>query len=215
MDKRDLESTKDRYNKRLELLGATEESLGWTRNNNYIRFEYLINEWKEELNGSRICDFGCGYGDLFQYIRSQGIDKVDYTGIDINEKLIAIGRERHPEANFMVRNILTQTMTEEFDFTFSSGVFNHKLEFSDEYSFIESCIDEIAKFSKKGFAINFLSDKVEYNTQNNFNSNPGKIIELFYKHTNHVVLRNDYMPFEFTVYARMDKAIDREKLIYL
>ncbi|MBP9185550.1 MAG: class I SAM-dependent methyltransferase [Bacteroidia bacterium] len=214
MDKRDIDNTINRYNERLEKFGSSEESLGWTRNNNSLRFEYLIKEWKDELSGSKICDFGCGFGDLYGFLSSNGVSSINYTGIDINNELVTIGKKRYPNAHFWIGDILNEPFDQQFDFTFSSGVFNHKLEFSDEIEFTEKCIEKIASFSTKGFAINFLSDKVEYKTLNNHNSSPQKILELCYKYSNNVILRNDYMPFEFTVYVRRDKTIDRTKLIY-
>jgi SAM-dependent methyltransferase len=214
MDKRDINNTINRYNERVQKYGYSDESLGWARSNNLLRFEYLIKEWKDELSGAKICDFGCGFGDLFGYLNSVGLKDVDYTGIDINMDLVEIGKKKYPSASFWVGDFLSQSLDSQFDFTFSSGVFNHKLDFSDELEFIKKCIDKIAMFSTKGFAINFLSDKVEYQTPHNFNSNPSHVLDLCYKYSNNVVLRNDYMPFEFTVYVRKDRIIDRTKLIY-
>ena len=214
MDKRDIHITINRYNERIAKFGISESSLGWTRSNNLLRFEYLIKEWKDDLIGARICDFGCGFGDLFGYLNSVGIVDVNYTGIDINNDLVSIGEKKYPDATFWVGDILKESFDRQFDFTFSSGVFNHKLNFTNELAFIENCIEKIAGLSTKGFAINFLSDKVEYRTPHNFNSSPSQILEICYKYSNNVILRNDYMPFEFTVYVRKDKTIDREKLIY-
>lgn len=67
---------------------------------------------------------------------------------------------------------------------------------------------------KKGLALNFLSDKVEYQTEHNHNSNPGQLLEFAFELSNHVVLRNNYMPFEFTLTIRKDAQIDRERLVF-
>ena len=214
MDKRDIGNIVNRYNERLKEHGYSEQALGWTRNNNQLRFEYLIKEWISELSDSNICDFGCGFGDLYGFLNSMNFQNFKYTGIDINKDLVEIGKKAYPNAKFWIGDILNDPLDEKFDFTFSSGVFNHKLEFSDELKFIEQCLDKIASITKKGFAINFLSDKVEYETPNNYNSSPQKILELCYKYTNNIVVRNDYMPFEFTIYVRLDKNVDRTNLIY-
>lgn len=215
MNNSDLQKTIERYNKRLDELGYSEEALGWTRRNATTRFEYLIIEWEKELNNATVCDFGCGFGDLLTYMKGKGLSDVKYTGIDINQRLTEIGKEQHPDADFWVGDILTDEFDRQFDFSFSSGVFNHKLEGIDEYEFIKRSLDKLNEISTKGFAVNFLSDKVEYNTDHNFNSSPARILDMCYAYSNNVVLRNDYMPFEFTVYVRKDRSIDRDKLIYI
>lgn len=216
MNEKDRENTVKRYSERFAKHGYSEEALGWSRNKNEVRFEALISEWKSELQGASIADFGCGFGDLFGYVKNNlGITNIDYTGIDINPDLIAEGKARYPEAKFWVGDINETLPNTKFDFIFSSGVFNHKLEFVDEYDFIKDCIKQLDTMSTKGFAVNFLSDKVEYKLEHTFHSNPGKILDIFYQYSNHIVLKNDYMPFEFTVFLRKDKAIDSQKIIYI
>lgn len=214
MNAKDIEETIKRYSERLKKLGHSPEALGWTRSNNEVRFKALLREWGNELSGKRICDFGCGFGDLYRYLVDLN-NGIHYTGIDINSELVEVGKSLYPNAEFWIGDILNDPTSFEFDFTFSSGVFNHKLSAGQEYNFIERAIEKIDSFSEMGFAVNFLSDKVEYLTEHNFNSNPGKILEICYKYSNNVVLRNDYMPFEFTVFVRKDKEVDREKLIYV
>jgi SAM-dependent methyltransferase len=212
MKESDLKKTIERYNQRIDQYGYSEKTLGWSKNKNEIRFDALIKEWGKELENSNICDFGCGFGDFYQYLKKyQGIN---YLGIDINQNLINIGKSNFPDARFWVGNILENEVNEIFDYTFSSGVFNHKLDDTDEYDFIESCLKKINSFTTKGFAVNFLSDKVDYFTEHNFNANPGKILEMCYQFSNNIVLRNSYMPFEFTVYIKKDIEIDLEKTIY-
>ncbi len=214
MNKNNLQKTIERYNQRLEKFGYSEEALGWSKNKNNYRFEALIKEWENEIINANICDFGCGFGDLYQYLSERGYIPKSYTGIDINENLINIGKEKYPKAKFWCGNILVDEMNEQFDFTFSSGVFNHKLAGEDEFEFIKNCITKIDSFTTRGFAINFLSDKVDFFTEHNYNANPGKIVELCYTYSNNIVLRNDYMPFEFTIFVRKDIVINKEKIVY-
>jgi SAM-dependent methyltransferase len=216
MDEKDLHITLNRYNRRLEQFGYSEETLGWSRNKNNIRFKALISEWIDELEGSSIADWGCGFGDLFGYIKNTlSIKNIGYTGIDINEKLVEKGRELYPEANFWIGNIEKENPGKKFDFIFSSGVFNHKLENSDEYLFIEASLKRLNELALKGIAVNFLSDKVDFEHPHTFHSNPGKILEMCYGFSRNIVFKNDYMPFEFTVYIRKDKQIDPEKIVYI
>jgi 2-polyprenyl-3-methyl-5-hydroxy-6-metoxy-1,4-benzoquinol methylase len=214
MHESDINETIRRYNKRLEQFGFTEEALGWTRKNNVYRLNALTEPWIDEIPGSSVFDFGCGMGDLCGFLESKGVTDFTYHGIDINPDLTTEAQKRYPKSTIHTGDIFKLNFEAEYDFVFSSGVFNHKLGSTDEYEFIFSCIDKLYSMTRRGLAINFLSDKTEYATEHNFNSNPGKILEYCYRFTNHILLRNDYMPFEFTVFLRKDKIIDREKLIY-
>jgi 2-polyprenyl-3-methyl-5-hydroxy-6-metoxy-1,4-benzoquinol methylase len=212
----DKNNTIARYNERLAQFGFSEKTLGWSRGKSHVRFQALTSLWEQELNQAKIADFGCGFGDLFGFLKNTaGILNFEYTGIDINEKLIEMGQIQYPEANYWIGDILNETPPRQFDFIFSSGVFNHKFSSGGEYEFIEKCVNRLYQLCNRGIAIDFLSDKVEYQLEHTFHSSPSKILEICYGITNNVVLRNDFMPYEFTVYLRKDKHIDPEKIIYI
>jgi SAM-dependent methyltransferase len=212
----DKNNTIARYNERLAQFGFSEKTLGWSRGKSHVRFQALTSLWEHELNQAKIGDFGCGFGDLYGYLKETAdIKDFDYTGIDINEKLIEEGRKYYPEANYWIGDILNETPPLQFDFIFSSGVFNHKFNNGGEYDFIEKCINRLYQLCNRGIAIDFLSDKVEYQLEHTFHSSPSKILQICYGLTNNVVLRNDFMPYEFTVYLRKDRQIDPEKIIYI
>jgi SAM-dependent methyltransferase len=216
MNTQDRLAAEKRYNERLSKFGYSEEALGWTKNKNDLRFAALLAEWNQELNGSSVCDFGCGFGDLFGYIQSHyHPGSFQYFGIEINQNLVNVGRELYPDAEFWVGDIVSQPFERNFDFVFSSGVFNHKLSFQDEYEFISDCLNKLNQISRKGYAVNFLSDKVDFQLDHTFHSNPGKILDIAFRHSRNVVLRNDYMPFEFTVYVRKDIPVDPVKVCFV
>lgn len=215
MNRKDLHAAVNRYSERLEKFGYSEEALGWSKNKNKWRFAALIKEWKDELHGSSICDFGCGFGDFYSFLKQdENIRDIRYLGIDINANLIEEGARHYPEAEFWVGDIVAEPFDRKFDFVFSSGVFNHKLDHQNEYKFIEECLDKLNQISTKGYAVNFLSDKVDYQLGHTFHSNPGKILEMVFRHSKNIVFRNDYMPFEFTVFVRKDIPINMEKVVF-
>lgn len=215
MNKKDLHAAVTRYSERLEKFGYSEEALGWSKNKNKLRFSTLISEWKDELHGSSICDFGCGFGDFYFFLKKdEKIRDFSYLGVDINSDLIEEGKKHYPEAEFWVGDMVSEAFERKFDFAFSSGVFNHKLNFQDEYHFIEECLDKLNQISTKGYAVNFLSDKVDFQLEHTFHSNPGKILEMAFRHSKNIVLRNDYMPFEFTIFVRKDIKIDTDKVVF-
>ena len=70
--------------------------------------------------GVRVLDVGCGLGGLLGFFERSGL-QIDYTGIDINDKMIAGARQRHPRARFEVRDVLNNPPRERYDFVMCSG----------------------------------------------------------------------------------------------
>ena len=49
-------------------------------------------------SGESVLDVGCGFADLYHYMRSKGV-KVDYTGIDLSPDMIEAAKGKTPEVN--------------------------------------------------------------------------------------------------------------------
>ena len=210
MTKQEKQHTIDRYNDRLKNHGYDPKSLGWgEKDRAALRFEILCSQWN--FNGKKVLDFGCGFGDLGQFI-SRKSENVQYIGLDINENLVEKGKELNPDADLRVGDLLEGDFTEKVDFVLSSGVFNHKL--SDNISFIESCFERFNEIATVGFAVNFLSDKVDFQYEYTYHTNPAWALDLAFKYSKRVVLRNDYMPFEFTIFIFKDEEINPNLTVY-
>jgi SAM-dependent methyltransferase len=197
------------YSERLREHGYSPTTIGWPKRRHRLRYFILTSHWP--LGGAEILDFGCGFGDLYAYCRERGID-VAYEGVDINPDLIAEGRRQHPEANLAVRDALVDGLPRDYDYVFSSGVHNFKL--ADSWSFITATFELFHHHARRGFAINFLSDKVGYPLAHAHHADPCRILELAYRYSNRITLRNDYMPFEFTVFVDKDERFDPEVAVY-
>ncbi|MBY0358797.1 MAG: class I SAM-dependent methyltransferase [Candidatus Obscuribacterales bacterium] len=201
----------ERYNRRLQEFGATEKALGWgNKGRSRLRFEILLSQW--DFNGSTVLDFGCGFGDLFAYLSGKNWQDFHYLGLDINPSLIEVAQKRHPQASFQTIISLADIQDTDIDFILASGTFNHKL--NNNFAFVQESFDKFVKIAKKGFAANFLSNKVDYELENTYHADPAAILNLAYTYTNNVILRNDYMPYEFTIFVNLGEAIDKELTVY-
>jgi trans-aconitate methyltransferase len=210
MTNQEKQATIDRYNERLKAHGYNPKSLGWgEKDRAALRFEILSSLW--DFEGKKVLDFGCGFGDLGNFI-SKKYNQFEYIGVDINENLVATGKEMYPNADLRVGDLLKGEFTEPVDFVLSSGVFNHKL--SDNVKFIESCFEQFNQIATKGIAVNFLSDKVDFQYEYTYHTNPAWALDLAYKFSKRVVLRNDYMPFEFTIFIFKDEEINPDYTVY-
>ena len=199
----------DRYTKRLAALGPVPEALGWTKNRHVLRYHVLLEPW--HLTTERLLDFGCGFGDMYAYCRDH-CPAVRYDGVDLNPALVAVGRARYPAATLSVVNALKDGLNSRWDVIVASGVFNFKI--GDNWAFVATVFDLFARHADKGFAANFLSDRVDFTLDHTFHADPARVLALAYRYSNRVVLRNDYMPFEFTVYVDLRRDFDRRHVVY-
>lgn len=190
----DNQTSIQKYNDLLDKHGDSPRSLSWTKDKEYLRFEILCSSF--DLEGSTIYDFGCGIGYLYAFLKLK-VRNFHYIGVDINENLLGLARKKFPEAKFLCIDLLNNDPEIRPDFIFSSGVHNIKRRDNEEFNRVT-----FARFhhlAKKGYAINFLSDKVEYKSEESYHHSPEEVLSITYAHTRRIILRNDYAPFEFTV----------------
>ena len=205
------EATIRRYNRRMTRFGVGEKALGWgEKGRSGLRNEILLSLW--DLKSRSILDFGCGFGSLLDHLKARGAPESRYLGIDINPRLIAQARRLHPRARFEVVDVLREGADLSADYVFSSGVFNHRLKDND--GFVRACFARFDEIARRGFAVNFLSSHVDYRLKHTFHSDPARILDLAYRYSNNVVLRNDYMPYEFTVFVNKASAVDPKRAVY-
>lgn len=212
MDQQDRNKIVHDYSSRYHRYGYSPKTLGWDKGKQDIRFSILTAPFYEE--GKKILDIGCGFGDLNNYLSKKEY-RYEYCGIDIVENLIAEAKTRHPEQTFILDDFLEHEFQDTFDFAVASGIFNHKfLGEMNNYEFIEKCIDKAIGLVNEGIAFDFLSDKVDYTYEHTFHSSPSVILDMAYQHSRNVVLRNDYMPFEFSLFIFKDDAFDKSDTLF-
>lgn len=199
-----------RYSERLARYGDSPLTLGWTKDKHLLRYHILLDSWRVK-SGESLLDFGCGFGDLFGYLQQQKID-LHYYGYDLNEDLIAVGKKKYPHIFLSTEDILASGAAKSFDYGVSSGV--HNLKLADNWTFIEQTFAGLAKICRKGFALNFISNKVDRIENHLYYADPVKILELAYCYSKKVILRNDYMPFEFTIIVNLEDVFDPTQVVY-
>lgn len=201
------------YNDKYKTFGYSPKALGWDKGKQDIRFDVLTSLY--DFNNKSVLDIGCGFGDLNRVLNAK-FNNYTYLGVDLVENLIHKGRELYTTSNirFKTGDILEMDLEEPFDFATSSGVFNYKFKDFDTYWFIEEVIKKALKVCKDGIAFDFLSDKVDYQLEHTFHSSPEKILGMAYKYSRNVVLRNDYMPFEFSLFIFKDDSFTKHDTLF-
>ena len=191
----DKEKTLIRYNKRLEEYGYNPKTLGWLKGRQGIRFSALTSIG--ELNKCSVLDVGCGFGDLYKFLKLKK-DTVKYTGLELNPKLIEIGKRQYPKANLKKFDIEKDRIVNDFDWIIVSGLFNYKKK--NPYTHIEKSLRKLFKNCKKGIAVDFMSTYVDYKDKETNYVSPEKLFSICKKICKRVSIRSDYMPYEFCIY---------------
>jgi len=189
--------TKKIYNDSLMKYGYNAKALGWINGRQKVRFSALTKIGN--LQNSKILDVGCGFGDLYNFLKRKKI-VFSYSGLDLNENFLqfAVKHIKNKNAKFSLFDLREDNIAGQYDWVISSGVFNHKK--TTDYKFIAKSLAKMFHSCKKGVAVDFISSYVDFMNKDIFYSNPEVIFKICKSMTKRLTLRHDYMPFEFCVY---------------
>jgi SAM-dependent methyltransferase len=214
MDLVDINNMIQRYQKRYEQYGYSPNTLGWLKGKQEVRFDVLTSLY--DFNDKSVLDIGCGFGDL-NNILTKKVKKYYYLGVDVCEELISVGKEKYSslDVNFIKGDFLQLELNNKFHWAIESGIFNHKLVGLNNYDFIWSVMKKTYDIVEDGFSFDFCSDKVDYEDNHLFYASPEKILSFAYKLSRNVVLRSDYMPFEFSIFVFKNECFSKEDTLFV
>jgi trans-aconitate methyltransferase len=196
MIKEDKETILRLYQRRYEKIGHDMRTLGWpTRGDQWFRFKVLCDI--ADLSGARVCDVGCGYGDLATYLKTR-FEDFSYTGVDIAWLFLERAKELHPEHEFFCADIIEEEFERRADYFILSGAMNFRVR--DNMNLTTAMLRKMFELADKGVAINFLSTYVNYEKPHNFHHSPEEMFAFARTLTKWVALRHDYPLWEFTLY---------------
>lgn len=201
MDPKDKTRIIERYDARFAHYGYDIRTLAsGTEERRRIRYQVLYEVGL--TTGCQLMDLGCGFGDFYGYLQERGFEGI-YVGYDINPTLVEVARKKYPEAAFAVKDIQEEDFPD-FDFIVSSSAFNLSLSGEDNYSFIENILNTCYSHARQGVAVDFMTDYVDFKSQDAFYYSPERIFAISKAITKRVCLRHDYPLFEFCVYLYPD-----------
>lgn len=186
-----------------EKFGDSSSSLGWLKGRQNLRFKIMTDI--EEIKNSKVLDVGCGFGDFLSYLNAKK-KNVNYTGVDINPIFIKIAKEKHHDDKFYVRDIEKEKFRNKFDWSFAIGTTNT----GGTYSYVENLLSEMFRISNKGIAMDFMSSYVDFKRHGSSHFEPEKIFKIAKKLSKRVVIRHDYLPFEFCVYIFKNNKLKKD-----
>lgn len=192
LDKLDrITRIKNHYDLKVDYHSDNDDSIkvGWDNSKNQkIRWDILLDGVK---NGDSILDFGCGIGDLYNYMNEKYND-FKYYGVDISENYINLAKNKYPNVNFKLINNLDD-INFNYDWFIASGVFTVYTTVNDLLDYIDKAYNQ----SKKGVSFNLIDEKYYPNIDNFYEKRRGynklNIFSIFKEKYQNVKLIEKYL----------------------
>lgn len=202
----------ERYEKRLQEFGYSPATLGWgVHGRQEVRFSVLA-EFALQMPDCSILDVGCGFGDLYNFLRNRRWHG-RYTGIDIVPGLLEVARKRHAALDVRELDITDDPASlGEYDFVVSSGIFNAALPSGDNELHIEAGLRSMYRRSRYATCLDFLSSYVDFQKAGSYHTDPSWALAAAKRLTRRVLLRHDYMPYEFSMFLFRDDIISERNV---
>jgi len=197
MNPEDKQDMLRNFSELLARYGDQTEAVALTGHSQRYRFKVLTEI--APLEGETVLDYGCGKGDLYEYLFSAGF-RGTYTGFDINPDLIALARCKYPDVRFEVKDIESDDVNEMFDYVLMSGLFNNRLR--EPWRFMTGVLRRCFAIARKGMAFNAISTYVNFQESTINYTSPEETFAFCMKELNtNVTLRHDNLPYNFAMYV--------------
>jgi cyclopropane fatty-acyl-phospholipid synthase-like methyltransferase len=190
------------YNQQYKEFGHSVKALGWgSANSQEKRFNALAQVGI--TGGDSVLDVGCGFGDLYFYLKKNGCD-TEYTGLDSNKSFISLNHNTHPNLDFRYGNI--SSISDTYDWVVASGIFCFKSPewFHDTLEVVQAMLSK----SIKGVAFNCLFDEGVKRNSTNYQmhylkrSDAGRLAGRLLHFSKRIKINAEYLPndISFLVY---------------
>ena len=172
-------------------------ALGWRNDHDQqVRFEALANI--ADLNSKSVMDAGCGYGDLYHFLKERYPHMAHYYGIEQITELADKAIMQYgslPDATFIARNFLHGDLPL-FDYVLASGSLNYG---SSVEGFIYKAIERLYDHCTIGLGFNLLRHMPVDGTLVAYD--PDEIFAFCKTLSPNVVLKADYDEADFTIFV--------------
>jgi SAM-dependent methyltransferase len=202
----------------LSIVAACEEDLarygdsylgvGWTKSKELAGLRYrvmldVIGAQREEK--VTLLDFGCGASHLLEYMAEHGVTGVEYTGLDLSPKFLALSRGKHPSVTYYELDVLEDPgRLPDFDYIVLNGIFNYRGELSHEemVDYCQELLRVVFPKARNAIAFNVMSTQVDWERDDLFHLPLDELASFLSSElSRHFVVRHDYGLYEYTTYV--------------
>lgn len=185
-----------RYHELLDVHGPGLQALDYNDAAAQLRRFEVLSEALPDAGA--VLDVGCGLADFADFLRDTDRE-VRYVGIDLSERLITHARERRPDLDLRVGNILDADLTpESFDLVVANGIFY--LLGDDAFMLMAQIVDRMFSLASAAVAFTTLSAWGPEREAGEFYADPVATLEMCHALTPWLTFRHDYHWRDFAVY---------------
>lgn len=156
-----------------------------------------------------ICDLGCGTGELYRYIRDNGMHQITYVGIDRSAIAIKLAEVKFPGVTFHcidTENCTADDLGQVFDcdFIFANGLFTvkHSATQQDMWRFMTRMIQTVWSHARRGIVFNVMSKVVDWERDDLFHVSYDELAAFLHQLAGrHIGFKADYGLYELMAYA--------------
>lgn len=189
-----------RYSNRFKIFGNNIKTLGWgSKEQQFKRF----NEFKKQINNlseTSIVDFGCGFGDFYNFLGEKNCKK--YIGIDLNKDLILEAKSNFKNiqnVEFICSDLLYLKASKPIaNVGIMIGVLNLNFQKSeDNFKFSKQMIENAFTYVEDKLIIDFISTELspEYPKEDFiYYHKPSEVLDFCLTLTDKVSLFHNYDP---------------------
>ena len=195
------------YESCLERHGDTHLGVDWPKADDAsTRYRVMLGVVREPPGEAvSLLDFGCGTAHLYEHMLREGVRGIEYAGLDLSEKFVALARGKVPERSFYVADVLEDDAgLPVFDYLVMNGVFTEKrgLSYEEMLRYFERLLKKVWEKAGRGLAFNVMSKHVDWEREDLFHLPFDTLAALLKRElTRNFVIRNDYGLYEYTTYV--------------
>ncbi len=200
----------EHYEKCLETHGDTYLGVDWpNKEDAATRYKIMLGVIAEPApRPLKLLDFGCGAGHLLEFIEAEKLNHIDYIGLDISPKFIALCRSKWPERDFIETDILIdQNQLPRVDYLVMNGVFTEKrgLAYGKMFEYMRNVMRIAWPSVGKGMAVNVMSKSVDWERNDLFHLGKTEFAAFIKRDlSTHLKFYLDYGLYEYTAYIYRD-----------
>ena len=176
------------YTESIKEFGISAQGVRWNnKHSQYKRFEAITKRIKKHISISTVVDVGCGFGEYYEYLKTNKKLPLKYIGIDCEQDMVNISQKRFQNEEFHLIDVLNDDLIYG-DYLISSGALNI-LSFEEMEIFISKCY----LHSNKGFIFNALKT-LTFNGVKQY-----EVIDMCKKYSDTVSVYDGYLENDFTI----------------
>jgi SAM-dependent methyltransferase len=195
------------YEETLARFGANVHGVDWPNMDDLeTRFRVMLGGVTPSKEPVRLLDVGCGVGLLLDHLLANGTPGTwTYAGLDISQAMVDEARWRHPNARFLVRDLIANPdLGEMFDFAILNGVFTVKRDLpqAEMEAFVQALLAAVWPHCRVGLAFNVMSIHVDWTRDDLFHWPIDSAVAFATRALSRQVrVRADYGLYEYTTFV--------------